>query len=94
MSKISYRLIKNEISPRTLERMGMQVDVTEIVDRIKEFIGKHPLLEEVGGEYIYQDDKATEDTIELVADISDILHQKWVEEHEKELEEWGQEGDI
>lgn len=94
MSKISYCLIKSEIYSKTLEKIDVRVDVTEIVNRIKEFINKHPLLEEVGSEYIYQDDEATEDALELVADISDILHQKWVEEHEKELEDWGQEGDI
>lgn len=35
------------------------------------YMEKHPLAKELGDEYVYQDDKAQGDAIELVANIFD-----------------------
>lgn len=45
----------------------------DIMNLIIEYINKHPLAAECGSEYIYQDDKAQVDAIQLVADICDAL---------------------
>ena len=47
------------------------VDNEELLALIADFIEKHPLAKELGGEYIYQNDKAQEDAISLVANIFD-----------------------
>ena len=36
---------------------------------VLEYLDKHPTVKECGGEYIYQDDEAQIDALELVADI-------------------------
>lgn len=38
-------------------------------DLLNAFFKKHPLAKECGGEYIYQNDEAQVDALELVADI-------------------------
>lgn len=45
----------------------------EIVDLLKEYADKHTLALECGGEYVWQDDEAQEDAIELVGAIFDKL---------------------
>lgn len=45
------------------------IDTEELLLLISEYIEKHKLAKELGGEYIYQDDKAQQDAIKLVADI-------------------------
>ena len=45
------------------------IDTEELLLLISEYIEKHELAKELGGEYIYQDDKAQQDAIELVANI-------------------------
>jgi hypothetical protein len=45
------------------------IDNEELLALLVDFIEKHPLAKELGGEYIYQNDKAQEDAIKLVADI-------------------------
>ncbi len=45
------------------------MDKEELWALIAGYMEKHPLAKELGGEYVYQDDKAQEDAIELVANI-------------------------
>ncbi len=45
------------------------IDTEELLLLIAQFIEKHPLAKDCGGEYIYQSDEAQEDAIELVANI-------------------------
>ena len=45
------------------------MDKEELLVLIAGYMEKHPLVKELGGEYIYQDGKAQEDAIELVANI-------------------------
>lgn len=51
----------------------MIYDVEEIKALIAGYVERHPLAEERGGEYIWQDDEAQEDAIQLVADIFDNM---------------------
>lgn len=44
-----------------------------ILEIVKKYTSKHPSMYEVGGEYVYQDDRAQEDAVEMMADIADIL---------------------
>ena len=39
---------------------------------IEDYAERHPLAKECGGEYIYQDDGAQADAIELVSNIFDL----------------------
>jgi len=41
-------------------------------DLVTDYFSKHPLAKEIGGEYIYQNDKAQEDAIALVSEICDL----------------------
>ena len=41
----------------------------KLLTLIAGYMEKHPLAKELGSEYIYQDDEAQEDAIELVANI-------------------------
>jgi hypothetical protein len=45
------------------------IDTEELLLLISEYMEKHELAKELGGEYIYQDNKAQQDAIKLVADI-------------------------
>ena len=45
------------------------IDTEELLILISQYMDKHPLAKELGEEYIYQDDKAQQDAIKLVADI-------------------------
>lgn len=55
---------------RTKEREeNNMIDTEELLLLISEYIEKHELAKELGSEYIYQDDKAQQDAIKLVADI-------------------------
>jgi hypothetical protein len=47
------------------------LDTDELLVLIADYIEKHPLAKELGAEYIYQNDKAQEDAIKLVANIFD-----------------------
>lgn len=49
------------------------MDIDAIQSLLEEYIDKHPLAIQLGGEYIYQDDAAQVDAIQLVADIFDSL---------------------
>ena len=51
----------------------MNFDTEEIMALLAEFIEKHPLAAECGGEYIMQDDKAQVDALQLVCDIFDNM---------------------
>ena len=51
----------------------MIFDIEEIKVLIAGYVDKHPLVEELGGEYIMQNDEAQEDAIQLVADIFDNM---------------------
>ena len=51
----------------------MIYDIEEIIVLIAEYVEKHPLVEECGSDYIYQNDKAQIDAIQLVADIFDNM---------------------
>ena len=51
----------------------MIYDVEEIKALIAGYVKRHPLAEKLGGEYIWQDDEAQEDAIQLVADIFDSV---------------------
>lgn len=44
----------------------------DIEDLVNAYLKLHPLAKECGGEYIYQDDKAQVDAIQLVSDICDL----------------------
>lgn len=44
----------------------------DIEDLVNGYFRKHELAKELGGEYIYQDDKAQVDAIQLVSDICDL----------------------
>lgn len=44
-----------------------------IINLIEAYSKKHPLAKEVGGEYIYQNDSAQVDALELVAEIFNLL---------------------
>ena len=52
----------------------------KIVDLLKEYADKHTLALECGGEYVWQDDEAQEDAIELVGAIFDNLMTEGEEE--------------
>jgi hypothetical protein len=45
------------------------IDTEELLLLIAEYTDKHPLAKECSDEYIYQDAKAQQDAIKLVADI-------------------------
>lgn len=45
------------------------MDKEELLVLIAGYMEKHPSAKELGGEYVYQDDEAQEDAIELVANI-------------------------
>lgn len=45
------------------------IDKEELLLLIANYMEKHELVIELGGEYIYQNDKAQQDAIKLVADI-------------------------
>lgn len=51
----------------------MIFDIEEIKALIAGYVERHPLVEEMGGEYIMQNDEAQEDAIQLVADIFDNM---------------------
>ena len=51
----------------------MIYDMEEIKALIAGYVERHPLAEELGGEYIMKDDEAQEDAIQLVADIFDSV---------------------
>lgn len=51
----------------------MIYDMEEIKALIAGYVERHPLAEEMGGEYIMQDDEAQEDAIQLVCDIFDNM---------------------
>lgn len=51
----------------------MIYDIEEIKALIAGYVKRHPLVEELGGEYIMQNDEAQEDAIQLVADIFDNM---------------------
>lgn len=44
-----------------------------IADLLNAYFELHPFAKEVGGEYIYQDDKAQTDAIELVSNICELF---------------------
>lgn len=48
-------------------------DIEEIIELIAEYEYRHPLVKECGSDYIYQNDKAQIDAIQLVADIFDNM---------------------
>lgn len=48
------------------------LDTEELMVLISEYTEKHPLAKELGSEYIYQDDEARIDAVELVANIFDV----------------------
>lgn len=43
--------------------------ITSIMDSIDAYAEKHPLAVEAGADYVYQNDKAQVDALNLVADI-------------------------
>lgn len=45
------------------------IDTEKLLILISQYIDKHPMAKECGGEYIYQDDEAQVDAVELVANI-------------------------
>lgn len=51
----------------------MIYDIEEIKALIAGYVDRHPLVEEMGGAYIMQNDEAQEDAIQLVADIFDNM---------------------
>ena len=51
----------------------MIFDIEEIKALICGYVDRHPLVEERGSEYIWQNDEAKEDAIQLVADIFDNM---------------------
>jgi hypothetical protein len=51
----------------------MTYDMEEIKALIAGYVERHPLAEECGGEYIWQDDDAQTDAIQLVCDIFDNM---------------------
>jgi len=51
----------------------MIYDMEEIKALIAGYVEKHPLAEEMGGEYIMQDDEAQVDALQLVCDIFDNM---------------------
>lgn len=46
-------------------------DMTVMCELIDGFLREHDLVLECGGEYIYQDDRAQVDSLELVANLFD-----------------------
>lgn len=51
----------------------MKFDAEEVMVLLAEYIEKHPLAVECGGEYIMQDDEAQVDAINLVCNIFDNM---------------------
>lgn len=51
----------------------MIYDIEEIKALIAGYTERHPLVEECGGEYIWQNDDARTDAIQLVCDIFDNM---------------------
>lgn len=51
----------------------MIFNIEEIKALIAGYVERHPLVEELGSEYIWQNDEAQEDAIQLVADIFDNM---------------------
>lgn len=44
----------------------------DIEDLVNKYLNNHPLAKQIGGEYIYQNNKAQVDAINLVSDICDL----------------------
>jgi hypothetical protein len=55
------------------EGKRMNFDIEEVLALLAEYIEKHPLAVECGGEYIMQDDNAQVDALKLVCDIFDNI---------------------
>lgn len=47
------------------------IDIKELETLIENYAQRHPLAAEIGADYVWQNDKAQEDAIQLVADIFD-----------------------
>lgn len=54
----------------------MNFDTEEIMALLAEYIEKHPLAVECGGEYIMQDDEAQVDALNLVCNIFDNMQRQ------------------
>ena len=54
----------------------MNFNTEKIMALLTEFIEKHPLAVECGGEYIMQDDKAQIDALELVCNIFNNIEKR------------------
>lgn len=52
----------------------------KIMNLIEEYAEKHDLAKSVGAEYIWQDDEAQVDAIELVGNIFDLFAEEAIEE--------------
>lgn len=53
----------------------MNFDTEKIMTLLMEYIEKHPLAIECGGEYIMQDDEAQVDALKLVCNIFDDMQE-------------------
>lgn len=51
----------------------MIYDIEEIKVLIAGYVDRHPLVKELGSEFIMQNDKAQEDALQLVCDIFDNM---------------------
>lgn len=60
--------------------------VKQIMDYIDAFAEKHELAKEAGADYIYQNDEASADALDLVANIFDVYAGYYCSD-EKEEEE-------
>jgi hypothetical protein len=74
---VDGRLKANQIihlSRKEVEIMSMKDKARreDTEDLVREYFNIHPLAKEIGGEYIYQNDKAQVDAIQLVSDICDL----------------------
>lgn len=48
----------------------------ELEDLVSRFFKKHPLAKSCGGEYIYQNDEAYVDSVELVSKICELYREE------------------
>lgn len=61
----------------------MTVDTEKVIKLIESYAKKHELAAECGSEYIYQNDRAQFDALDLVADIFDeavMIQGRWINE--------------
>jgi hypothetical protein len=58
----------------------------KVLNIVAGYLDKHPSAKSVGGEYVYQDDEAQEDAIQMFAEICDVYAEEGEENGTEEDE--------